>query len=134
MPTPTREPGEVFLDAHRNGRAMRLTWHHEADVVVLSLWREHVCAGTFRLAATDVTDFVDALVEGLRDEPGLSVSPRGTERGLADRADPAARSLPPRQRQGGLHAARTEDRPDVRGEGFADWAFGGQGAHRATAS
>lgn len=134
MPLPTREPGEVFLDAHRNGRAMRLTWHHEVDVVVLSLWREHVCAGTFRLAAADVTDFVDALVEGLRNEPGLSVSPRG----VAERADVAAGSLPPRQRQSGLHAAPTENRPDAsadhREDGFADWAFGGAGAHRATAS
>ena len=32
-----------------NGRALRLTWHHEADVVVLSLWRDDICAGTFRL-------------------------------------------------------------------------------------
>jgi hypothetical protein len=46
---------------------LRLTWHHEADVVVLSLWRESLCAGTFRLAKTDVNEFIDALVEGLRD-------------------------------------------------------------------
>jgi hypothetical protein len=135
MPQRTREPGEVFLDAHRNGRAMRLTWHHEADVVVLSLWRDHVCAGTFRLATDDVNDFVDALVEGLRGEPGLSVS-RSAERGIARRVAAARQALPPRQRQGGLHAARTVDRPSVddSGEGFSDWAFGGQGAHRATAT
>jgi hypothetical protein len=134
MPQPTREPGEVFLDAHRNGRAMRLTWHHEVDVVVLSLWRDHVCAGTFRLAAADVNDFVDALVEGLRGEPGLCIS-RPVERGLAGRVDAPAQSLPPRQREGGLHAARTAERPvDDHSQGFADWAFGGQGAHRATAS
>ena len=59
--------GEVFLDARGQGRALRLTWHHEADVVVLSLWRDRTCAGTFRLSTTDVDDFVDALVDGLRD-------------------------------------------------------------------
>lgn len=58
---------EVFLDARGNGRALRLSWHHDADVVVLSLWRDGVCAGTFRLPKTEVGDFVDALVEGLRD-------------------------------------------------------------------
>lgn len=70
MPMPTESPrphGEVFLDARGSGRALRLTWHHEADVVVLSLWRSDVCAGTFRLAASDVDAFVDALVDGLRD-------------------------------------------------------------------
>lgn len=59
--------GEVFLDARGQGRALRLTWHHEADVVVLSLWRDRTCAGTFRLSTADVDGFVDALVDGLRD-------------------------------------------------------------------
>jgi hypothetical protein len=70
MPAELNQPhGEVFLDARGNGRALRLTWHHDADVVVLSLWRDRVCAGTFRLSTTDVSDFVDALVEGMRDAP-----------------------------------------------------------------
>ncbi len=62
------DPCEVFLDARGNGRALRLTWHHETDVVVLSLWREGVCAGTFRLPKSQVNDFIDALVDGLHDE------------------------------------------------------------------
>lgn len=57
--------GEVFLDARDPSRALRMSWHHEAEVVVLSLWREGTCAGTFRLARCDVPDFVDALVTGL---------------------------------------------------------------------
>jgi len=61
-----RPAGEVFLDARGNGRALRLTWHHEAQLVVLSLWRGDACAGTFRLALADVDSFVDALVDGLR--------------------------------------------------------------------
>jgi hypothetical protein len=59
--------GDLFLDARGNGRAMRLSWHPEADVVVLSLWRGETCAGTFRMPHEDVAAFVDALVDGLRD-------------------------------------------------------------------
>jgi hypothetical protein len=67
--------GEVFLDARGNGRALRLSWHPEADVVVLSLWRDQLCAGTFRLPQADVAAFIDALVDGLRDAPGVHLPP-----------------------------------------------------------
>src|SRR4051794_5492231 len=40
--------GDVFLDDRGTSRALRLSWHHDGDVVVLSLWRGSVCAGTFR--------------------------------------------------------------------------------------
>jgi hypothetical protein len=102
----TRGPGEVFLDARGDGRAMRLTWHHEADLVVLSLWRDHRCTGTFRLQTSDVAAFVDALVDGLRGAEGLSISRAGSPG-----VEPS-RVLPPRQRT-----------PDDQ-EPFADWAFG----------
>jgi len=57
--------GEVFLDHRGEARALRLAWHTEADVVVLSLWQADRCSGTFRLALEDVPRFVAALVEGL---------------------------------------------------------------------
>lgn len=104
---------------------MRLTWHHEADVVVLSMWRDHVCAGTFRLATDDVGDFVDALVDGLRGAPGFSSS-RAPERRRGRHAgtDGTTPDLPPRQRQPGEEMV----------ESFHEWAFDGPAAHRATAS
>jgi hypothetical protein len=145
-----RQPGQVFLDARGGGRAMRLTWHHEADLVVLSLWRDHVCAGTFRLPTSEVSDFVDALVDGLRGAPGVSIS-RGaapTPEALAP-TDVMSPSLPPRQRRPGSHAAWAPERPSVAAhahrfgphsesagedqETFTDWAFGARGAHRASA-
>lgn len=46
---------------------MRVTWHHEQQVVVLSLWRDNVCAGTFRLGADEVPDLITALRRGLDD-------------------------------------------------------------------
>lgn len=110
----THGVGEVFLDARGQGRAMRLTWHHEAGVVVLSLWRGDVCAGTFRLAMGDVNDFIDALVEGLRDAPGVSID-RPIEPNTGSHPQP----MPPQRALGG--------------EAFADWAFR-EPAHRATAS
>ena len=60
--TPFPRTGEVLLDARSDRRALRVTWHPERDVVVLSLWRDNVCAATFRLA----TDEVPVLIESLR--------------------------------------------------------------------
>jgi hypothetical protein len=57
--------GEIFLDARSDRRALRVTWHHEAGLVVLSLWRDNVCAGSFRLAVDEVPDLVDVLRAGL---------------------------------------------------------------------
>jgi hypothetical protein len=60
---PTR--GEVFVDARGGARAMRVSWHHDDGVVVLSLWRDDTCVGTFRVATEDVPALVGALVGGL---------------------------------------------------------------------
>lgn len=58
-------PAEVFLDARGSGRALRVTWHDDADLVVLSLWRGPACVATFRLTVDEVPDVVDALRSGL---------------------------------------------------------------------
>lgn len=42
-----RGVGEVFVDDR--GQALRVTWHAEAGVVVLSIWRGRACVGTVRL-------------------------------------------------------------------------------------
>lgn len=60
-PTPLPRTGEVYLDARSAERALRVTWHDEAGVVVLSLWRGKLCAGTFQLAIEDVPALVGAL-------------------------------------------------------------------------
>ncbi|HEU4513118.1 MAG TPA: hypothetical protein VFR87_08430 [Nocardioidaceae bacterium] len=57
--------GEVFLDARGDRRALRVSWHREAGVVVLSLWREGVCAGTFRLTVDEVPALIELLRAGL---------------------------------------------------------------------
>lgn len=57
--------GAVFLDPRGEDRSLRVTWHQEAQLVVLSLWRDNVCAGTFRLAADEVPDLIALLRQGL---------------------------------------------------------------------
>ena len=38
--------GQLFLDDR--GQALRVTWHAEAGVAVLSIWRADHCVGTVR--------------------------------------------------------------------------------------
>lgn len=62
---PLPKTGSVFIDARGGDRALRATWHHEAGVVVLSLWRDNVCAGSFRLRIDEVPELIDMLRAGL---------------------------------------------------------------------
>jgi hypothetical protein len=64
LPAPDRHR-EVFLDTRGDGRALRVSWHPEADLVVLSLWSGGTCTGTFRLPVEDLPDLVDSLRDGL---------------------------------------------------------------------
>ena len=65
-PTPCfPRTGAIYLDARGDDRALRLTWHDELGLVVLSLWHGGTCTGSFRLPAEDVPDLIDALREGL---------------------------------------------------------------------
>jgi hypothetical protein len=62
---PLPELGSIFLDARGNDRALRVTWHSESDLVVLSLWRDNVCAASFRLAVDEVPELIEMLRVGL---------------------------------------------------------------------
>ena len=71
--------GEVFLDERGGARALRVSWHPEAGVVVLSLWRGATCSGTFRMAVEDVPVMVALLREGLEaayDEARVALAAR----------------------------------------------------------
>jgi len=63
--TPLPRSGAIYLDARRGDRALRVSWHHDDGLVVLSLWRENVCTGTFRLTVDEVPDLIDMLRAGL---------------------------------------------------------------------
>lgn len=67
--------GEVLADARGGDRRLRVSWHHEDGVVVLSVWRGDVCTSTVRVAAEDVPALVSALTQGLAngyESPGLA--------------------------------------------------------------
>jgi hypothetical protein len=62
---PLPKQGSIFLDSRGEERALRVSWHHETGLVVLSLWRDNVCAGSFRLTADEVPDLIALLRGGL---------------------------------------------------------------------
>jgi hypothetical protein len=62
---PLPATGEIFLDARGGHRALRVSWHPEAELVVLSLWRDDICAGSFRLPVDEVPRLIDLLRTGL---------------------------------------------------------------------
>ena len=63
VPLPSR--GDVFLDARGTTRGMRVSWHHDQGLVVVSLWRTDTCVGTLRLPREEVPRLISALAEGL---------------------------------------------------------------------
>ena len=65
-PIPTL--GGVVRDIRGAGRALRVSWHHEAGLVVLSLWDGPRCTGTVRIAAADVPALVEALQVGVQSQ------------------------------------------------------------------
>jgi hypothetical protein len=74
---PLPRTGSVFVDARGGDRALRVAWHDEADLVVVSLWHGNVCTGTFRLASADVPDLIDTLVDALRHKGTAPVADAG---------------------------------------------------------
>ena len=80
VPLPLR--GDVFLDARGADRGMRVSWHHEQGLVVVSLWRADTCIGTLQLPREEVPRLIAALADGLVDgladgvATGAASSPR----------------------------------------------------------
>jgi hypothetical protein len=68
--TPLRPGGSprraLFTDAR--GAGLRVTWHAERDLVVLSLWREDRCVGTFRMPVAEAGRLATFLVDHLARE------------------------------------------------------------------
>jgi hypothetical protein len=80
----------MFLD--ERGTGLRVTWHPERDLVVLSVWQGDSCIGTFRMSVQDIPrlsgllaaalgDWVDqtSLIPSTSGDPGTGGGPRGEE-------------------------------------------------------
>jgi hypothetical protein len=84
---------DVFLD--ERGAGLRVSWHPERDLVVLSVWQDDSCVGTFRMSVQDVPrlsgllaaalgDWVDQAVDpGTARDPGTGCGPEGGGAGLS---------------------------------------------------
>jgi hypothetical protein len=76
--TPIPSRGDVVLGRDRAGRSLRVSAHPELGRVVLSIWQEDTCIGTFRLAPGDVPDVVRMLsaaaVDAGQEEHGAAAS------------------------------------------------------------
>ena len=105
-PIPTL--GGVVRDVRGAGRALRVSWHHEDGLVVLSLWDGPRCTGTVRVAATDVPTLVEALQIGLR--PAADAAPAPAEETTAEETA-AEETAEPIRPQTGLDIV-TNDRED----------------------
>jgi hypothetical protein len=55
----------MFLD--ERGAALRVTWHPERNLVVLSVWQGDRCVGTFRMPVRDVPRLSGLLAAALGD-------------------------------------------------------------------
>ena len=56
---------DMFLD--ERGAGLCVTWHPERDLVVLSVWQNDRCVGTFRLSVQDVPRLSGLLAAALGD-------------------------------------------------------------------
>jgi hypothetical protein len=76
----------MFLD--ERGAGLRVTWHPERDLVVLSIWQDDRCVGTFRMPVRDVPRLSGLLAAALGDWVDQADGAPGTAGG-----DPTAANL-----------------------------------------
>ncbi len=109
-PIPTL--GGVVRDVRGTERALRVSWHREDELVVLSLWNGPRCTGTVRVAAADVPTLIEALQIGLRSQSDQSDQlPAGAAPTDADPADAASRNGAPTD-ESGTAGRVVDDRED----------------------
>ena len=58
----------VLSDCRSRSRALRASWHHDAGLLVLSLWRDDACVGTARLSPQEAAHLAEVIVAGLGEE------------------------------------------------------------------
>lgn len=90
-PRPLPELASIALDARGDQRVLRLSWHTDRELVVLSLWRDDVCTASFRLAAHDVPGIVEVL------QAGLEVLDLQPDHETGQETGPLVRQLPDQQ-------------------------------------
>lgn len=87
---------DMFLD--ERGTGLRVTWHPERDLVVLSVWHGDSCVGTFRMPVQDVPRLSGLLAAALGDWVDQSGDPPPGGSGAAGTAAGAGLSVQQRIR------------------------------------
>ena len=103
-PMPTM--GDVFTDVRGDGRTMRVSYHENREVIVVSLWAGATCRGSFQLAADEVTRLAALLSQvggtaPTMPAPGDADPPTDAEASTASTPSPA----PTPERTGEVHRA-----------------------------
>lgn len=79
-------PRVVVEDVRRNDTYLRVTWHDDAGVFVVSHWRGDVCVAATRISADAAPDLVNLLVRGLAASTTTpSVAPPAPRQSILDR-------------------------------------------------
>jgi hypothetical protein len=68
--SPLPSNGAVFFDPRDPSRSLRVSYHVEQAVFVLSQWRGSECLATFQLSADEVPQLVYTLTRSLADGQG----------------------------------------------------------------
>jgi hypothetical protein len=116
--------GDVFDDVRDNGRTMRISCHTDRDAVVVSLWHDTLCRGSFRLAADDLDRFLATLAEmstSLRPAP----VPAATEASAGDGGAAPGGTAPEPAAAPGDVPDREGPRPEQTGDVTGGVGFGG---------
>jgi hypothetical protein len=75
--SPLPRTGTVLPDATRFGRSLRVSWHKDRSLMVISVWQSDTCVATFHVAATDIAALTGALLEGPLDDLPAVLMPSG---------------------------------------------------------
>jgi len=117
--------GDVFDDVRDNGRTMRISCHTDRDAVVVSLWHDTLCRGSFRLAADDLDRLLATLAEmstSLRPAP----APAATEASAGDGGAAHGGTAPEPAAAPGDVPDREGPRPEQTGDVTGGVGFGGR--------
>ena len=63
--SPIPHQGAVFFDPRDEGRFLRVSYHDDAGIFVLSWWRDSTCLGTFQLDPAEAPRLIHAIAAGL---------------------------------------------------------------------
>ncbi|HEX5018717.1 MAG TPA: hypothetical protein VFX15_14160 [Actinomycetes bacterium] len=79
--SPIPQQGAVFYDPRDEGRFLRVSYHPEQQLFVLSWWRDSTCLGTFQLDPVEAPRLIHAIASGLAPaefSPGSSATSSST--------------------------------------------------------